>query len=253
MRKVEIGGREYVVDAPLTVAHEVRCAYEAEGFKGFVIVGPQGAGKTVLMLWSLFMLFEDWDVVFDHIVFDWRDHFSKLEKWIEVNAGRGGDYERYAALAYDDAAVQFSKYLFFVDKALSWSISQYFQLVRRVAAGVLITCVDEEELLRPVRSQPFSFIEVKRLGKWTSVAKFYQPVKKPLGRRRMRVIGAFTFTPLLPDEVYERYRELNFSYVQRSPLITEARKILERLEKRIAGEEDTDIKPLRKPLLGVRA
>ncbi|MEM4455552.1 MAG: hypothetical protein QXT28_12615 [Thermofilaceae archaeon] len=250
MRKVKLEGREYVVDAPLTVAHLIEKAYEEDGFRGFIVTGPQGAGKTVLTLWTLYLIYRDWDLVFEHVIFDWQNHFSKIERWIEVNAGRGGDYERYAALAYDDAAVQFSKYLFYVDKALSWSISQYFQLVRRFAAGVIVTCVDEEELLRPLRLQPFSFIEVKRLGKWTSVAKFYQPVKKPLSKRRARVIGAFAFTPLLPDEVYERYRELNFSYTQRSPLITEAKRILERLEKRLAGAEDTDIKPLRAVLSG---
>jgi len=87
----------------------LRDAVENEGWESICIWGPKGAMKSNLMLQLGYLIYQDWDVVLDHVVF-------KPEDFIRITEERG----RIPWMGWDDIGVWLSSSLYFTNRKM-WS------------------------------------------------------------------------------------------------------------------------------------
>jgi len=87
----------------------IRDAIRNYGWESIVIWGPKGSGKSNLMLQIGYMVYQDWDLVLQHVIFEPSD-FIRITK-------EGG---RIPWLGWDDIGVHLPRTLYFTDRKL-WS------------------------------------------------------------------------------------------------------------------------------------
>ena len=159
------------------------------------------------MLKVMYEVYQDWDKVFEYLVFSLDDLIDIMKRAKE---------RRIKVIGWDDAGVHGHKYLYFRDKDKVELLSAWIDVVRTRIAGWLITTPDPRNLVRPVRESPgFYYGKVVLRGSGLlRLLKAYERIYLPSGEIMIRKSYYDTFKCRLPDDVYKQYMELRMRFYE---------------------------------------
>jgi len=185
----------------------IQSAIEHDGFLFIGILGDKGKGKSVTGLNLLYQVLGDWEKVLKHTIFTIQDfqnldHRDDLERYVDG---------RVKIVLWDDFALHTSSYGFWkADRENLTNFIEEFEIVREYVAVLVVTCATWDMIPPKLREQAHIFIQMTKKGKgeiW----------KKTRGwlflRKDYKKIGEIT-TEKIPDDIYNRYRQLKHKAVR---------------------------------------
>jgi len=114
-----------------------------------------------------------------------------------------------SVLIIDDANIMFNSSLYREDSKLYFNLIGLFATIRTKVANLIITCVDPDELIKPIRQMQswFGYVWSDRFE--TSV-RIYELQSTPI-KKYLRSIGVFTWkNEYLPDRAYKEYAKIRW-------------------------------------------
>jgi len=200
--------------------------------KTTIISGEARGGKSSLALWLAYSLYGDWDVAIAHIVLD----PYQLDDLVEAMKAYG--IRKIPIIIIDDAGIGFGKQVGKIDRLRLEKIQLYAQTWSIKFNNVLLTTQSEDRLSGVLRKSIHSSYSITITPKttMTSEAHVYKnttniankSLKKKhslrdynsiniglmLKNKLKRDYAHVVYTPrLLPDEAYEKYRQLREDYL----------------------------------------
>jgi len=112
-------------------------AYHNNGFISCMIMGEQAAGKTSYALHIAREIYNTWDRVLDHLYFDPDEAMNTFEKYALQR-------KRLPLVIMDDAGLWLSSLRWYEEDIKNFL--EFYNIMRSVAAGVIFTSVDLEDL-----------------------------------------------------------------------------------------------------------
>jgi len=185
----------------------IRTAIEHDGFLFIGILGDKGKGKSVTGLNLLYQVLGDWEKVLRHTIFTIQD-FQNLDHRSDLERHEDG---RVKIVLWDDFALHTSSYGFWrADRENLTNFIEEFEIVREFVAVLVVTCATWDMIPPKLREQAHIFIQMTKKGKgeiW----------KKTRGwlflRKDYKKIGEIE-TERIPEEIYNRYRQLKHKAVK---------------------------------------
>jgi hypothetical protein len=120
---------------PLVLTQLIERAWKYDGVVTAYVYGDFGSGKTSYALWVAYELLGDWDAVLRHLFFSPREAAKAMKACIDKG-------KRMKIIIMDDAGL-------WLDRSTWWEedkvmFSQFFNLIRSIAAGVVFTTPAQE-------------------------------------------------------------------------------------------------------------
>ena len=200
--------------------------------KTTIISGGARGGKSSLALWLAYSLYGDWDVAIAHIVLD----PFQLDDLIEAMKMYG--IRKIPIIIIDDAGIGFGKQVGRINRLRLEKIQLYAQTWSIKFNNVIMTIQSEERLsgvlMKSIQSSYSITIDPKTM--MTSEAHVYKNITNIAGKslkkkhplrdynsinvglmlknKLKRDYAHVVYVPrLLPDEAYEKYRQLRENYL----------------------------------------
>ncbi|ADB58832.1 hypothetical protein [Archaeoglobus profundus] len=185
----------------------IQNAIEKDGFLFIGILGNKGFGKSVLGLNLVSNVLGDWKKVLKHTIFTIQD-FQNIDYRDDLERYEDG---RVKIILWDDFALHASSYGFWkADRENLTNFIEEFEIVREYVAVLVVTCATWEMIPPKLREQAHIMIQMTKRGQgeiW----------KKTRGwlflKKEYKKIGEIS-TEKIPDEIYNRYRQLKHKAVR---------------------------------------
>ena len=177
-------------------------AIRNDGFLFIGILGDKGFGKSVLGLILVNNVLQDWNKTLKHTIFTIQD-FSNLAYRSDLVRYEDG---RVKIILWDDFALYTSSYGFSKkgERELLINFIEDFEVIREDVAVLVVTCATWEMIPPKIREQPHILIQMTKRGK----GEIFKKSRSWLFLRRdYKKIGEIQ-TRKIPDEIYNKYREL---------------------------------------------
>ena len=165
-----------------------------------LVYGRKGIGKTKVAMILAHSIYNDWDMVLDHLIFT-PQQFSGI-----LRIGMG----RIPCLIFDDAGTWLNKYKYRSHEMASFC--KLYDLMRSLVGVIIFTTPHPHNILRYVREDVDLFIKVKEykgsIRECDIYERFYtHPIPKVGEIRKGTMVMEKMLIDLndLPDEVYEKY------------------------------------------------
>jgi len=222
-----------------------RDAIENHGWESLCIWGPKGSLKSNLMLQLGYLIYKDWDLVLNHVVFRPRD-------FIRITEGEG----RIPCIMWDDIGVHLPRTLYFTDRKLWSRLKSNWDAFRPKLSVFLCTTPRKEKVASFIIDDLSGEVLLgKRVGevlinkydfqRWLWQFDFIKPTKsrfsmvqvekEPLPGTPKLSYGLKDklerVLPGIPTDVFQRY------YAERIELANEARLKLARQVRDLVEEE----------------
>lgn len=183
-----------------TIQHYIRSAIKNKGWELILIWGPQGKGKSTLMLQLLYYIYGDWDKVLDHVVFK----FNEFDDVVDADVEK---YGRCRGLGWDDLGVHFNKSTKRWDKDVLEFLDE-FDAIRPRLAVMIGTLVQLDEPVAGLRKIATCEVCVPYLGFATFHKLFWRTHFKRAGENFVtkRMEACPVWQPV-PPEIFERYEK----------------------------------------------
>jgi len=192
---------------PLVLASRILEAYEKDDFIGALVYGPHRIGKSTYAALVLHEIYQDWDEVLKHMLFDIRDVIRTLR-----DAQK--HHQKIPALVWDDCGVHANKMLYFSNRRLVQSLQQMLDVVGLTVSGFIFTTPSPANVLRVLRGYEFYRIKVVKRDEYNGrVAIGYQQSLLPSGMRIIRRKFRDNFQAILPDDVWKEYVKQRQKYL----------------------------------------
>lgn len=199
-------------------------AYVTAGYQQFLILGPQGTGKTTYALLVMYDIYRDWDTVLQHFFYDPTLAFKelklltqKLKSIIKTDKDKWF-LKRIKVICFDDAGIWLSKYWYSINPRLVLLINSIFDFIRSNCAACLFTCPDAD-ILKTLRKKSWYRVKVAYRKKFTHsdrVAIGYKANFSVTGRTFVRKVFEDYFkTSQLPSDVRKEVLERRFEAQER--------------------------------------
>mgnify|MGYP001772998155 CR=1 FL=1 len=188
-------------------------AVSNHGHVSLILYGRRGVGKSRTALFLAYSImyynnhkklpkekheFEDWDLWSRIIRYRFIYHPEQLIKRLENRK------ERLSVLVIDDANIMFNSFLYRDNPKLYLSLIGVFATIRTEVANLIVTCVDPEELIKPIRQMQSWFGAVYSVKKQIHV-RVQELIQSPV-KPYLKTIGYFSWdSKLLPYRVYHDY------------------------------------------------
>lgn len=173
---------------------------------GVVTYGMQRIGKTMYGMQVMYDIYRDWDKVLNLT-------FFKLEEMVSALRGQIKRDEKVDVIMWDDAGVFGSKYLFFSNKKLTEYLQNLFDVIGTAVKGIIITTPNPENLLKSIRGYEFYRVKIIKTGQTSRVAKGYQTVMLPSGKKIIKRAFNDHYNVTIPNDIFERYNKIRKSYM----------------------------------------
>jgi len=182
----------------MIISNLIKQEYERYGFVSFFLYGPQGSGKTTLALLELRDVYGSWREALKHTYFHLEPLVADLRDAFQ-------ERRRIPAILIDDAGIALLKYRW-QKEAEQW-FGKFYNLIRTVAAGIIFTSVESDDIIRFVRRKIRYIVKVERRGDW-AIATGYVRHLSPLGDYYVERAFEIEFQLHLPEKVREKYEAL---------------------------------------------
>ncbi len=180
----------------------IQNAIEKDGFLFIGILGEKGFGKSVTGLNLVYSVLGDWNKTLRHTIFTIQDYHN-LPYRSDLERHEDG---RVKIILWDDFALHTSSYGF-TKKGEREDLINFiedFEVVREEVAVLVVTCATWDMIPPKLREQAHIFIQMTKRG-------YGEIWKKSRGwlflRKDYKKIGEIQ-TEKIPDEIYNRYREM---------------------------------------------
>lgn len=175
---------------------------------GAIVFGGQRSGKSSYGLQVMYDIYQDWDIVLDHVLFRLEDVVGYLAKLITED-------KVDEVVMWDDAGVYGSSQLYFTKKQLAQYLQALFDTIGSNLKGVILTTPSPENLLKALRGYEFFRIKITHQNQfYRRIGTGYRNVLLPSGTRFIRKTFLDTFDVRIPDEVYARYMVKRKGYLK---------------------------------------
>ena len=177
-----------------------------ESFTGFLIVGREGSGKSMLALKILRSVYGSWRTALANMFFRWEDLESELDAVNRAGATK-------PAVAWDDAGVYASRYLYRIDSKAALRIAVLTQLIREHSRALLLTTPNPEDIAKVLRVRTGWYVcRLKRVDKEHSRVRCWEMESQIIKHGRPKPVASGVVNIMVPDEVYVQYRGLRRRY-----------------------------------------
>ncbi len=180
------------------LASLIEFAYEKDKFIDALIFGKKGCGKSVYALITAYQVYRDWDLVFDHLIFNPLDALKKMKDALESN-------ERIKVLVFDDAGLWLGRLEWWENHKVKFS--EFYNVIRDVCAGVIYTSPADDICGRIVKHIGLRLM-AEELDEEFSKIRVYKVKVSPLFQQYVKTLKEEIYRKILPDDIYERYRKM---------------------------------------------
>lgn len=183
-------------------------AMKDDGFVGALIYGSQRLGKSSYASQILYDLYQDWDMVNEHMLFELDDVVKVLHRALK-------ERKKIPAIVWDDAGVHANKFLYFRNRTLVQYLQNLFDVIGLNLGGLLITTPSPNNLLRVIRGYEWYRVKIYRRNEYHDrFAVAYQSVLLPSGSRLIKRAFKDNFNVILPNEFWDPYLEKRQTYLE---------------------------------------
>ena len=172
--------------------------HEKEGFADALIFGDKGSGKSTYALISAYQVYNDWEEVFRHLVFDPEKAIRLIKEALE-------DGVRIPMLIMDDAGLWLGKSEWWEQRKIRFS--EFYNVIREICSCVVFT-TPSDDIIGRLLKQIGLRIKITLSDEKLSIAKVYKVKISPLFQQYIKTLKQEVFVRHLPDETYERYKAL---------------------------------------------
>jgi hypothetical protein len=190
----------------LVLAERILKAYRGGGFVGAIVYGKQRLGKSSYASKVLFDIYQDWDVVLNHMLFDLRDVVSVMSRAVKEG-------KRIPAICWDDCGVHGNKMLYFANRPLVQYLQNLIDVIGINLGGLILTTPSPNNLLRVLRGYEFYRVKIFSDGGTRRHATGYINSLLPSGTRLVHREFTDYYDVMLPDKFWKPYQEKRQRYL----------------------------------------
>ena len=183
------------------LCQEFKRVINKEGMCSVLVYGRKGIGKTTVAMLLSYEIYNNWDMVLNHLIFE-PEEFSRLLE----------DYEdeRVPCIIFDDAGTWLNKYRYRSHEIVAFC--RLYDLMRSLVAVVIFTTPHPHNILRYIREDVDVFIKVREhegtVRECDVYRRFYtHPIPRSGEIRKGTLVMDKMLIDLsdLPKRVYEKY------------------------------------------------
>lgn len=194
-------------------------------FKGFIVVGKLGEGKSsycLKVMRDVFMALDPNLTEKEAYYLALQNFYFKVEPFLGRVAEKQREVEkalpkldwskRIPVMALDDASLYAGTDLYFEDQAMYSAFQRTMTTIRTATSGIIITAPAVESLTKCLRDYYSYFVvEISKLDDaWDRLAKiqdWYKDRRYKSGRRKLKEAecGSDEFTCHVPNKIYAKY------------------------------------------------
>ena len=185
---------------------KIRDACRWESFIGFLIVGREGSGKSMLGLKILRAVYGSWRTALGEVYFRWQDLEKELDTVNKIGAVK-------PAVLWDDAGIYAGRYLYRTDYETANRIAVLTQLIREHTRALIMTAPNPEDVSKILRVRTGWYVcRLRRASRWQSSVRCLEMDTQFFGRRGRRWVAGGLVDIRVPDDVYVEYRGMRRKY-----------------------------------------
>jgi len=208
-----------------------------------ILYGRRGAGKSRTALFLAYNIlyymrysklpdtkeeysdFDLWNkIISRYLVFTPKQLIKRLEGRTKVKS----------VLIIDDANIMFNSGLYREDSETYFNLIGLFATIRTKVYNLIVTCVDPEELVKPLKQMQSWFGYVSS-DKDNVYVRIYELSSAPY-KKYLKTLGMFWWKQdAIPDKAYKEYEKLRWFIGEMA--LQKVKKSLEKKEKKTSKEE----------------
>lgn len=168
--------------------------------QALVYADSKQVGKSVFMLKTMYLIYQDWDKVFDNL-------FFKPVNFVEYCRRLNNAHKKVPVIGFDDAGVHSGSDLYFRDKRAYFDLGKVVQTIGTVCTCLLVSAPSTGSPVAKLTDDRNCTVKIVKTDKYMRKARVFAKNELPWGKTLDKEAFFDNFNVLMDDKPYNRYEK----------------------------------------------